>query len=299
MFDYFGRKGAEIEARRREGRSNVIDSLVWFVGDFVLYRPLQERLGMRRCRLPVTGAAPISGELITWFNGVGIRILEGYGQTECAGVCHINPPGANKIGTVGKTLPLLECRVADDGEILVRGPAVFEGYLNRPDANAETVVEGWLHTGDIGSLDEDGYLSITGRKKEIIITAGGKNLSPEYIENALKVSPYIKEAVAIGDRRKFLSALIQIDFDAVSDWATRRKLTHTSFEDLASKDEVIELVRSEVAAANEKLARVENVREFRLLPKELHQDAGEVTATQKVRRSKVEEKFAALIEDMY
>ncbi len=299
LFDYFGRKGTEISERRRRGESGALDSLTWLVGDMVLFRPLQERLGLRRCRLPVTGAAPISGELLSWFNGVGVPILEGYGQTECAGVCHINPPGENRIGTVGKTLPLLDCKIADDGEILVRGPAVFVGYLNRPDATEETVQDGWLHTGDIGSIDEDGYLSITGRKKEIIITAGGKNLSPEYIENALKISPYIKEAIAIGDRRKFVSALIQIDFDAVSDWATRRKLTHTSFEDLASKDEVVELIEGEIEAANEKLARVENVRAFRLLPKELHQDDGEVTATQKVRRSNVEEKFSYLIEEMY
>jgi long-chain acyl-CoA synthetase len=298
-FECFGRKGAEIEARRRRGESGVVDALVWAIGDLVLYRPLQERLGMRRCRLPVTGAAPISDELLTWFNGVGIRILEGYGQTECAGVSHINPPHANRIGSVGTSLPLLECTTGEDGEILIRGPAVFEGYLNRPDATADTVVDGWLHTGDIGEIDDDGYLSITGRKKEIIITAGGKNLSPEYIENALKVSPYIKEAIAIGDRRKFVSALIQIDFDAVSDWATRRKLMHTSFEDLSGKAEVVELIAAEIETANEKLARVENVREFRLLPKELHQDDGEVTATQKVRRSTVEEKFSELIEEMY
>jgi long-chain acyl-CoA synthetase len=182
---------------------------------------------------------------------------------------------------------------------MVKGANVFDGYLHNDEATAETIDEGWLRTGDIGEIDEEGFLSITGRKKEIIITAGGKNLSPEKIENTLKTSPYIKEAVAIGDQRKFVSALIQIDADAVGDWASRRQITYTSFEDLTEQQEVIELIDEEIDQANEKLARVEQVRQFRLFPKELHQDDGEVTATQKVRRSAVEEKYAELIASMH
>jgi long-chain acyl-CoA synthetase len=177
---------------------------------------------------------------------------------------------------------------------------VFRGYLNKPEATAETVDSGgWLHTGDIGAVDDDGYLRITGRKKEIIITSGGKNLSPEKIENALKTSPYVKEAVAIGDARKFVAALIQIEYDAVSDWAQRRGLAHTSFADLSDKAEVRELIQKQVNVANDLLARVEQVRAFRLLPKELHQDDGELTATQKVRRRFVLDAYSELIERIY
>jgi long-chain acyl-CoA synthetase len=193
----------------------------------------------------------------------------------------------------------VDFRLAEDGEILVRGPMVFKGYLHDAEATARTLDDGWLKTGDIGEVDDENYLKITGRKKEIIITAGGKNLSPEKIENALKMSPFIKEAVAIGDRRKFVGALIQIDADAVGDWARRRGIDYTSFQDLVQKPEVSTLISSEVDSANERLAQVEQVRGFKLLPKELHQDDGEMTATQKVRRSAVEEKFSDLIESMY
>lgn len=300
LFEWFTTAGRAIAARRRTGANTAWDRVVWFVGDLFVFRALQERLGMRRCRLPVTGAAPISPDLIEWFHGVGIWVTEGFGQTECAGVCHLNPPEAPRLGTVGKPLPGVEQRIAEDGEILIRGAHVFPGYLHNEAATRDTVdADGWLHTGDVGSVDADGYLSITGRKKEIIITAGGKNLSPEKIENALKMSPYVKEAVAIGDTRKFVSALIQIDQEAVSDWATRRAIDHTSFEDLTEKPEVLALVKAAVDTSNETLARVEQVRSFRLFPKELHQDDGELTATQKVRRRAITELYAELIESMY
>lgn len=300
LFDYWTREGRAIAERRRSGNATALDELKWQIGDKVLFRPLQERLGLRNCRIPVSGAAPISADLLSWFHGIGVPVLEGYGQTECAGASHINPPGAPRLGTVGQPLPLVECTLDDDGEVLVRGPLVFCGYLHQDDATKQTVDDdGWLHTGDIGDIDDDGYLTITGRKKEIIITAGGKNLSPEKIENALKMSPYIKEAVAIGDRRKFVSALIQIDYDAVGDWASRREITYTSFEDLAAKPEVVELIDDEVEQANERLPRVASVREFRLFSKELHQDDGEMTATQKVRRRAIHEMHAELIEDIY
>ncbi len=291
--------GQRVADPTRATPPGLLDRLRWRLADVLIFRPLQERLGLRRCRIPVTGAAPISPQLIAWFHAIGVPVLEGYGQTECAGVSHVNLPGAVRPGTVGPVLPCLDQRIADDGEILVRGPCVFKGYLHDPDATARTVDEhGWLHTGDVGQLD-GGALRITGRKKEIIITAGGKNLSPEKIENALKLSPYVKEAVAIGDGRKYVSALIQLDRDAVGDRMTRQGVAFTDFADLAARPQVVDLIQAEVHAANVHLARVEQVRAFRLFPKELHQDDGELTATQKVRRREVLSIWASLIEELY
>jgi long-chain acyl-CoA synthetase len=301
LFEFFSERGQRLAKKRQAGqRWNVFERLLWRIGDLLVYRPLQERLGLRRCWFPVSGAAPVAPELLWWFHGVGIRIGEGYGQTESSGVSHSTHPDLIKIGTVGTTIPGVECKLSDEGEVLVRGDSVFVGYLHNPEATAKTIDEdGWLHTGDIGEIDEDGYLTITGRMKDIIITAGGKNLSPEQIENALKTSPYIKEAVTIGDRRKFVSALIQIDADNVGNWASRRGIAYTSFADLASKPEVVDLVDKEIREVNKGLAKVENVRAFRLLPKELHQDDEELTATQKVRRTTFHDRYAELIEEMY
>ncbi len=299
LFNYFSARGRAIRDPARATKPSLWERFMMRIGDLLVFRALQERLGLRRCRLPVSGAAPISADLLRWFWGIGVPILEGYGMTESAGVSHINPPGAARIGSVGIGLPVLECKTAADGEILVRGPNVFIGYLHNPEATAETVdSDGWLHTGDVGAI-EDGYLKITGRKKEIIVTAGGKNLSPEKIENAMKTSPFVKEAVAIGDRRKFVSALVQIDGEAVGDWATRRALPYTDFEDLSSKPEVQKLIDTEINRANELLARAEQVREFRLFPKELHQDDGELTATQKVRRRAIHDIWGDLIDGIY
>ncbi len=270
------------------------------LADLLLHRPLQERLGLRNCRIAVSGAAPISANLLRWYESIGVTILEGYGQTECAGVSHLNTPDARHIGTVGRALPFVECRIADDGEVLVRGPNVFPGYLHNEEATREVIDgEGWLHTGDVGVVDAEGFLRITGRKKEILITSGGKNLSPEKIENALKMSPFIKEAVAIGDARNYVAALVQIEYDTVGSWATSQRIPYTSFGDLAAKEEVRKLIAAEVDKANEHLARVESVRAFRLLPKELSQDDGELTATQKVRRRNLMQIYAPLIEEMY
>lgn len=269
------------------------------LANLLVLRPLRERIGLANVRLAVSGAAPIAPELLHWFHTIGVPILEGWGLSECCGISHVNLPNAYRIGTVGRPLRGVECRLADDGEILIRGPHVFAGYLHNEEATREAVAAGWLHTGDLGEIDADGYLRIVGRKKEILITAGGKNLSPAKIENALKTSPYIKEAAAVADGRAYTTALIQIEGDVVGDWAMRRGIAYTSFEDLTTKPEIVKLIDDEVRRINESLARVEQVRAFRLLPKELHQDDGEVTATQKLKRRVVYEKFAPLIEEMY
>jgi len=291
--------GAPSAAVAPEGAPTVWLRLQRWLADWLVLRALRERLGLGKVRLAVSGAAPIAPELLHWFHAIGVYILEGWGLSESCGISHVNLPGAFRIGTVGRALKGVDCRLGEDGEILIKGPHIFSGYLHNEQATREAVNDGWLHTGDLGEVDADGYLRIVGRKKEILINAGGKNLSPAKIENALKTSPYIKEAAAVADGRAFTSALIQIEGDLVGDWAMRQGLSYTSFEDLAGKPEVVKLIDAEVRRVNETLARVEQVRAFRLLPKELHQDDGEMTATQKLKRRVVYEKFAGLIEDMY
>jgi long-chain acyl-CoA synthetase len=281
------------------GKVDAATRAQYALADALVLRALRERIGMAKVRLAVSGAAPIAPELLHWFHAIGVPILEGWGLSESCGISHVNLPGQYKIGTVGRPLKGVECRLAADGEILIRGPHIFTGYLHNEPATREALADGWLHTGDLGAIDAEGYLTITGRKKEILITAGGKNLSPAKIENALKTSPYIKEAAAVADGRPFTTALIQIEGDLVGDWATRRGIDFTSFEDLSARPEVVRLIDDEVRRINDSLARVEQVRSFRLLPKELHQDDGEVTATQKLKRRVVYEKFRDLIEDMY
>lgn len=287
----------------RQGEARVAgrgSGLAYALADRLVLRALRERLGMGRVRLAVSGAAPIARELLQWFHAIGVPIMEGYGLSESSGVSHINLPGDCVLGSVGRPVPGTEYRLGEDDEVLLRGSHIFAGYLDNPQATAEAIdAEGWFHTGDLGRI-EDGRLFIVGRKKEILITAGGKNLSPAKIENALKTSPYIKEACSVADGRAFVSALIQIEPELVGDWATRRGIGFTSFEDLSAKPEVVALIDAEVRRINEaQLARVEQVRAFRLLPKELHHDDGEVTATQKLKRRVVYEKFATLIDDCY
>jgi len=197
-------------------------------------------------------------------------------------------------------VPEGEVRIADDGEILTRGPGTFLGYHRDPEATAATVdPDGWLHTGDIGELDDDGFLTISDRKKDIIITSGGKNVSPSEIENRLKVSPFVREAVVLGDRRKYLVALVGIELDTVSRWALHHRVPFTTYADLSAKPEVEGLVAGVVDEVNAELAQVEQVKRFALLPKELEQEDGEVTATQKVKRKAISEAFGPLIEGLY
>lgn len=300
LYRFWARRGRELALRRLEGPLGPGDRLRWLLGDLLVFRALQERIGLRRCWFPVSGTAPLAPEVVGWFHGIGVRIAEGYGLTECTGASHVNPPDRIKVGTVGPPLPGVECRIARDGEVLIRGPGVFAGYLDDPEATRAAVdADGWLHTGDLGQVDGDGYLRITGRKKDIIITAGGKNLSPEEIENVLKTSPFVKEAVVVGDGRRFVSALIQVDPHTVGSWATRRGIPFTSFADLSSRPEVRDLIAHEVDRLNRDLARVERVKAFRLLPKELRQDDDELTPTMKVKRRVFEQRFSHLIEEMY
>jgi long-chain acyl-CoA synthetase len=294
------RQGKRIAPRRMRGKTSLGDKLVLGLCELVMFRPLRLKLGMSRVRTPLSGAAPIAPQVLEYLWAIGIPVREGYGQTENTAICTVTPVDDIRLGTVGRALPGVEVRIADDGEILTRSAGVFQGYLNDPAATAATVdADGWLHTGDVGELDKDGFLKITDRKKDIIITAGGKNISPSEIENLLKVSPYVREAVVIGDRRKYLTALIGIELDTVGNWATRRDLPYTTYADLSDKPEVYALIRNVVTAANKELAQVEQVKRFVLIAKELDHEDGELTATQKVKRKAIERRFETEIEAMY
>ncbi len=295
------RQGYRLADKRLAGRSwSPADRLVWWGCYLLMFRALQNFVGLRKAWFTFSAASAISPEVLRFFHAIGIRVKEGYGMTECSGLSFIHMGDDIRLGTVGKVVPGLEFRLAPDGELLKRGEQIFAGYFRDPEATRQTVdEEGWLHTGDIAELDEAGHLRIVDRKKAILITAGGKNIAPSEIENALKVSPYIKEAVVLGEGERFVAALIQIDYDNVGKWATEHKVPYTNFKSLARRPEVVELIAGEVEKANETLARVKQVRAFRLLEKELDHDDDEVTATMKVRRKTIYEKYADLVADIY
>jgi long-chain acyl-CoA synthetase len=293
-------QGRRLAPRRMRGAltpaDRVVDRLCWLL----VFRPLRDRLGLGRVRRAFCGAAPVAPQVLEYFWALGVPVYEIYGQTENTAACTLMPPDDVRIGTVGRPLDGVEVRIAPDGEILTRSPAVFPGYFKDPEATAAAVdLDGWLHTGDVGQLDEHGHLRITDRKKDIIITAGGKNVSPSEIENRLKVSPYVREAMVIGDRRKYLVALIGIEADTVGDWAARRGIAFTTYADLSRRPEVRELVGKWVEQVNAELAQVERIKRFALLDKELDHEDGELTATQKVKRKAIEREFAEAIEDLY
>jgi long-chain acyl-CoA synthetase len=294
------RGGRRLASRRMAGRLGPADRVVAAVCWLLVFRSLRDKLGMGRVRTAISGAAPIAPQVLEFLWALGVPVREGYGQTENTGVCTFTPRGDVRIGTVGPTIEGVDLRIADDGEILTRSPGVFAGYLKDPDATAATVdPDGWLHTGDVGVVDEHGHLTITDRKKDIIITAAGKNVSPSEIENRLKVSPYVREAMVVGDRRKYLVALIGIEADTVADWAARRGIAFTTYGDLSRKPEVRELVGEVVDRVNETLARAETIKRFALLEKELDPEDGELTPTLKVKRRAMEELFADRIEALY
>ncbi len=270
-------------------------SIAWFT----VFRKLKERLGFERIRVAYSGAAPISKDVLRFFQSIGMDLVEGYGQTEGTGVTTASPQGKVKFGTVGPALKGVDLKIAGDGEILVRSPGVFKGYYKADDATAETIVDGWLLTGDVGEIDKDGYLTITDRKKDIIVTAGGKNITPQYIENKLKSSVYINDAIVIGDQRKFVSSLIMIDEDNVVKFAQDNKVQFSTYKDLTQSPEVNELISKEVAAVNATLARVESIRKFTIIPKRLYEEDGEVTPTMKIKRKIIHESFKEMIEAMY
>jgi long-chain acyl-CoA synthetase len=283
------------------GEHTVKSRMMAAVGWVLVFRPLRERLGLRRTRYASSGAAAIAPEVLEFFIGLGVPVYELYGMTENSAVATANFVGRMKLGTVGEPYPDIGFRIDETtGEIQTKHDGVFKGYWNKPDKTAETfTADGWLMTGDVGEWVDGTHVRIVDRIKHIIITSGGKNISPSEIENSLKTSPYVNEAMVVGEGRKYLTALIGIELDTVGDWALRRGLPYTTYRDLTEKPEVVELIEQVVTQTNDKFARVENVRRFALLPKELDHEDGELTATQKLKRSAMMDAFGDLVESLY
>jgi long-chain acyl-CoA synthetase len=294
--------GRPIAERRLEngGRlASLADRAMFALLWLVCFGSLQRFLGVNRVRGGYCGGATVSTEVLLFFWTLGVPVYQIYGMTETGGACHTQRPGATRLGCSGPRIGGVEQRLAPDGELLVRGPSVFKGYLFDDAATARTIVDGWLHTGDIVESLDDGEIRVLDRKKDILITSGGKNITPSLIENALKDSPYIREAILLGDGRHFLAALIQIDLETTGKWAQERSIQYTTYRTLAQNEKVRELVSAEVNRVNDRFARVENVRKFVILAKELDHDDGELTATMKVRRRIIEEKFREEIATIY
>jgi len=283
-----------------EGRepSAALKAAFW-LADHLVLKNVKRIIGIDRCRWLATGAAPISPDLIKWYLALGMDMREVYGQTENVGLATAPQDGRLKLGTVGRAVPNTEVMISPEGEILLRGPHVFMGYLNNATKTAETIKEGWLHTGDVGLIDNEGWVKITDRMKDIIITAGGKNITPSEIENQLKFSPYISDAVVIGELRKFLTCLIMIDHDNVVKYAQDLNVPFTNFASLCRTKEVQDLIWQEIEKVNKNFARVETIKKFRLIEQQLTAEDDELTPTMKLKRKFVNEKYKEKIEEMY
>jgi len=273
--------------------------LVYQLADLLVLDNVKRSLGLSRARGAITGAAPIAPELIRWYLALGIDMREVYGQTENCGLATGMPVDRIKLGTVGIARPDTEVRVSPAGEILLKGPHVFLGYFKNPEKTAETITDGWLHTGDVGFIDADGFLTITDRMKDIIITAGGKNVTPSEIENQLKFSPFISDAVVIGDQRRFLSCLVMIDHETVAQFAQERNVPFTNFASLCRAQEIQDLIWGEIERVNKQLARVETIKKFRLIEQILTPEDDELTPTMKLKRTFVNVKYKDVIDTMY
>jgi long-chain acyl-CoA synthetase len=269
--------------------------------DKLVFSKIRDGLGLDELRYALSGAAPISAELLVFYKAIGIEVLEVYGMTESTAVITANQPGRVRIGTVGPVLPGIELRIADDGEILARGPIVTPGYWRRDEATAEAIdADGWLHTGDLGSVDEDGYLRIVGRKKELIITAGGKNLSPNNIEESIKQrSPLIAQICAVGDEKPYIAALIVLDAETLPGWCEAKGIEVDGIEAAAEHPEVRAEVQRAVDEGNAALARVEQVRRWAIVPSEWTAESEELTPSLKLKRRVIHEKYEQAIEELY
>jgi long-chain acyl-CoA synthetase len=298
VFDWSIRVGQKMRERERSGRKPGFLLRKQF--EFADKKVLSKIRGLfgGQLRLAVSGAAPISPDILRFFDAAGVLVLEGWGMTETSTAATISSPDDFKIGTIGKPFPGCEVRIAEDDEILVKGPNVFQGYYKNEEATRETIVDGWLHTGDLGSIDEDGFIKITGRKKDIIITAGGKNITPANLENEIKQHALVSQCVVVGDRQPYLVALVTLDPEEAAAYAREHGLPEDP-EPLAGNADIRKSIEAHVAEINEKFARVEQVKKIAILPQDLSQESGELTPTMKVKRAVVAEKHSAEIEKLY
>ncbi len=273
--------------------------LAYTVADHLVFSKLKERVG-GNINFFISGSAKLSAQVQAWFYSAGLLVVEGYGLTETSAVTCVNLPVAPRFGTVGPAIPGTMLKIADDGEVLVKGPGVMRGYHNDPERTAEVITDGWFHTGDIGKLDADGYLTITDRKKDLMKTSGGKYVAPAKVESVIAATiPYVSQVVAVGDGRKFISALLTMDADNLAKWAARKDLGNLSYEELTQRPELRQTIERFMASANAKLERWETVKKFIILPQELTVDDGGVTPNMKIRRAAVASRYEAEIEELY
>jgi len=287
------------DCRLRFEEPSAVLKMKFWVARLIVLNNVRKFLGIHRASILVSGAAPISKDLIRWYIALGMEMLEIWGLTECSGITTAMPKGRIRLGTVGLALHWSKVELSSEGELLVSGPHVFMGYLNNPETTAEAIQDGWLYTGDIGKIDEDGYVRITDRMKDIIITAGGKNITPSEIENQLKFSPYITDTIVIGDKRSYLVCLVMIDHENVEKYAQDNSIPFSNYISLCRTKEVQKLIQGEIDKVNSQFARVEQIKKFRLIEQKLTAEDEELTPTMKLKRKLVNEKYKELIESMY
>jgi long-chain acyl-CoA synthetase len=293
------RVGREVGKRQEQDEPvGALLRLRYRLADRLVFGRIRERMG-GRLRTPISGGAPLAREIAEFFDAIGVRIFEGYGLSECTTAATTNTPAHWRFGTVGRALPGTELRLAEDGELLIRGETVFAGYYKDPEATARVLDEdGWLHSGDIARIDADGFVSITDRKKDIIVTAGGKNIAPQNLENELKTSRYVSQAIVVGDRRPYPAALITLDETEIGKWAQARGI-HGDLAALSSDEQVVALVQGIVDDINRERSRYEQIKRFTILPRDFALERDEITPTLKLKRRAILENFADAVESLY
>ncbi|MBV9377744.1 MAG: AMP-binding protein [Alphaproteobacteria bacterium] len=301
LFEFFRAHAERAEQLKGEGKPvSPLSRLGLALGEVLVYGPVRDQLGMRRARWVYTGGAPLGPDTFRFFRAFGINIKQVWGSTELAGLASLQPDGEADPDTVGRLIPGAEARIDANGEVLIRSAAIFKGYYKQPDATVATMTDdGWFRTGDSGFVDRRGHLVVVDRAKDVGKLADGTPFAPQFVENKLKFSPYIAEAVAFGDRRPFVAAIVAIDLTTIGNWAERRNLAYTSFQDLSAKPEVRRLIGEEIAEVNASLPNAARIRRFLLLNKEFDADDNEITRTRKIRRRFVAEKYAAIVEAFY